>query len=171
MRIERVFAIPSKWTFAIPPIAKLIREEMADTRPWADPFAGMTSPAHIRNDINSDMPTEYHLDAIDFLDQLEDHSVAGVLFDPPYSVEMARRLYGTFKKCDTVSFLQYMCRCRDRIINILKTNAKVICCGWTSTGFNINRGFEMARILLVYHGFTRNDTIVTVERKIQETLI
>ena len=34
-------------------------------------------------------------------------------------------------------------------------------------GFGIQRGFKMERILLVPHGGPHNDTIVTVERKIQ----
>ena len=37
--------------------------------------------------------------------------------------------------------------------------------GWNSIGFGKNRGFEIIEILLVAHGGTKNDTIVTVERK------
>jgi len=33
-------------------------------------------------------------------------------------------------------------------------------------GLGKNRGFKMARILLVPHGGSKNDTIVTVENKI-----
>jgi len=33
-------------------------------------------------------------------------------------------------------------------------------------GIGKNRGFEMTRILLVPHGGSKNDTIVTVETKI-----
>ncbi len=43
---------------------------------------------------------------------------------------------------------------------------KAICFGWSSMGLGKNRGFEMKRILLVPHGGSKNDTIVTVETKL-----
>ena len=43
----------------------------------------------------------------------------------------------------------------------------VISCGWNSCGFGKKLGFEIVEILLVCHGRTHNDTIVTVEKKIQ----
>lgn len=51
MRMERIWAMPDKWTFAIKPIAQLLREEMGDGV-WVDPFAGEKSPAAITNDMN-----------------------------------------------------------------------------------------------------------------------
>ena len=38
-------------------------------------------------------------------------------------------------------------------------------------GLGKNRGFEMLEILLVPHGGSKNDTIVTVERKLQGNLM
>ena len=37
-----------------------------------------------------------------------------------------------------------------------------------SNGIGKNRGFEMLEILLVPHGGSKNDTIVTVERKLPD---
>ena len=37
---------------------------------------------------------------------------------------------------------------------------------WTSMGLGKNRGFKLKEILLVPHGGSKNDTIVTVEQKI-----
>lgn len=51
MRIDRIWAMPNKWTFQIPPIAALLKEEMTGGI-WIDPFAGKSSPAHIKNDLN-----------------------------------------------------------------------------------------------------------------------
>ena len=48
---------------------------------------------------------------------------------------------------------------------IIKPGGYAICCGWTSQGLGKNRGFEMIEILLVPHGGSKNDTIVTVEVK------
>ena len=43
--------------------------------------------------------------------------------------------------------------------------ARVISCGWNSTGMGKARGYEIEEILLVNHGAAHNDTIVMVERK------
>lgn len=51
MRMERIWAMPNKWTFAIKPIDRLLREEMGKGV-WVDPFAGVKSPATITNDLN-----------------------------------------------------------------------------------------------------------------------
>jgi hypothetical protein len=42
-----------------------------------------------------------------------------------------------------------------------------MCFGWNSSGIGIKRGFELIEVLLVCHGGSHNDTIVTVERKIK----
>src|SRR5699024_11848311 len=80
MIIERVWAMPSRWTFTIKPIKDLLKEEIDDGI-WIDPFAGENSPATITNDLNPDRPTDYHMNAIDFLRMFEDGSVDGVLYD------------------------------------------------------------------------------------------
>jgi hypothetical protein len=43
----------------------------------------------------------------------------------------------------------------------------VISFGWNSEGFGIGRGYQLEEILLIAHGSGHNDTIVTVERKVQ----
>lgn len=41
---------------------------------------------------------------------------------------------------------------------------------WNSNGIGKKYGFELQEILLVAHGSQHNDTIVTVEKKIQNSL-
>lgn len=48
---------------------------------------------------------------------------------------------------------------------ILKTRGIAICFGWNSMGLGKNRKFMMEEVLLVPHGGSKNDTIVTVEVK------
>ena len=50
-------------------------------------------------------------------------------------------------------------------VRILKTNGRVICCGWNTNGIGKTRGFEMTNILIVSHGGSKNDTLVTLEYK------
>ena len=166
MRIDRVWAMPSKHTFTIKPIAKLLQEEVLIGL-WVDPFAGYNSPAKITNDLNPEVPTNYHLDAIDFLKLFDGESVDGVLYDPPYSLRQVVECYKGVGREVTQETTQSIWRSRhlDEIARILKPGGKVICFGWNSGGVGKTRGFEMTRVLLVPHGGSRNDTIVTVEIK------
>ena len=43
---------------------------------------------------------------------------------------------------------------------------RVIYFGWNTNAFGKKRGFEIEEIMIVAHGGTRNDTIVTVEKKV-----
>ena len=45
-----------------------------------------------------------------------------------------------------------------------------MCFGWNSNGVGKVRGFEIIEILLIAHGGSHNDTIVTVERKFTNEL-
>ena len=54
---------------------------------------------------------------------------------------------------------------QDEIARIIKPKGIAICFGWNSMGLGKNRGFKMIEILLVPHGGSKNDTIVTVELK------
>lgn len=165
MKIERIWAMPNKWTFTIKPIAQLLKDEM-DDGVWIDPFAGENSPAAITNDLNHDRPTTYHMDALEFLKMFPDGSIDGVLYDPPYSPRQVRECYdgidGDIKWDGRTTFWS---ETKNEVARVLKRGGKAICFGWNSMGLGINRGFEMTRVLMVPHGGTRNDTICTVEVK------
>lgn len=165
MVIERVWATPNRWTFSIKPIRMLLEQEMTDGL-WIDPFAGLHSPATVKNDLNPDTPAESHLDAIDFLKSFKDASVDGILFDPPYSPRQVRECYDGI-----AGGIQWDGRCtfwshaKNECARVLRKDGKALCFGWNSMGLGIRRGFDMKRILLVPHGGSKNDTICTVEIK------
>lgn len=157
MKIERIWAMPSRWTFEIKPIKNLLWEEVVENGDWLDPFAGKNGKKYARftNDI------EYGgIDALQFLKNQESNTMDGILYDPPYSITQARK-YG--KK--EFSSMKYWAECKNEIARILHPGGKVICFGWNSMGLGKKRGFEMKRILLVAHGGSKNDTICTVEIK------
>ena len=52
----------------------------------------------------------------------------------------------------------------------IRTGGHAISFGWNSNGFGKRRGFEIVEIMLVAHGTHHNDTIVTVEKKVQSSL-
>jgi len=163
--------MPNRWTFKIKPIAELISRYVEGD--WIDPFAGYNSPATITNDINPDTPAMYHMKSPDFVNHvvniIRPESLNGCLFDPPYSLRQLKECYqshGTdISYNDTVKFYSDM---KNKISNLIKPGGHCISFGWNSTGFGKSRGFEIVEILLVPHGGNRYDTIVTVEKKVQE---
>jgi len=162
--------MPNKWTFQIKPIAKLLKEEITPGF-WVDPYAGQSSPATITNDLHPDSKADEHLDALDFLTKLQ-FEYDGVLFDPPYSLRQLKECYDSIgiKPDPEIFRADYISKQKDIISRIIKPNGKAICFGWNSIGLGKNRGFKLERILLVAHGRSHNDTIVTVERKMNGSL-
>ena len=159
--------MPNKWTFTIGPIKKLLAQECGG-KGWADPFAGKHSPAEFTNDLNPEADAKSHKDALEFLKSLPTASSEGVLYDPPYSITQAKQCYegkGMELLSTKPSSMKYWADCKREIARIVKPGSKVICFGWTTMGIGIKRGFEMQRILIVPHGGSRNDTLVTVEVK------
>ena len=99
----------------------------------------------------------------------DDNSVDMVLFDPPYS---GRQVSECYKKLDKTVTMQdtnssYFTKFKKEISRIVKSNGLVVSCGCNSNGIGKKYGFEMIEILLVAHGASHNDTIVTVERKVK----
>jgi len=166
--INRVWAMPNKWTFQIKPIKELLDRYVGDGKGWIDPFAGETSPAELKNDIEG-RGNAFNMDAVDFLKTRDTVSILGCLFDPPYSVEQCLRRY-TPKFKGTAGRAEYWGKCKDEIARSLKPGGTSISFCWDSTGLGKNRGFEIIEILLVCHGACHNDTIVTVERKMNRTM-
>src|SRR3990167_11369382 len=92
MKIERIWAMPSKDTFTIKPIAELLKRYVGNGIEWIDPFAGNYSPAELTNDHNPKTKAKYHEEAIEFVETVKSSIgktkfslLAGALFDPPYS--------------------------------------------------------------------------------------
>lgn len=166
IKFDRHWAMPSKNTFIIEPIRDLLKQEM-DGGVWADPFCGYYSPASLKNDLNPNVPDVLHLDALEFLNLLSTGSLDGLLFDPPYSPRQVAECYKRIGIAMTgdKTRSEYWSKVKDRATDLIRPGGKVICCGWNSGGFGINRGFEMVRVLIVPHGGFHNDTIVTVEVK------
>ena len=171
MIINRIWAMPNKWTFQIKPIAELLVRYVGNGRGWVDPFAGENSPAEITNDLNPNKSTNFHLHAKDFAIGLYS-PIKGVLFDPPYNLSQIKECYDSFgaKFENNEQLDASFGKVKDILAPKLVIGGLALCFGWNSNGFGINRGFEMVEILLVPHGGHHYDTIVTVERKLQSAM-
>jgi len=153
MEIIRKWAMPDKRTFDIKPIRKLIEKQSINVSEWIDPF-----------------PYPYKKDALKYLSEFKDNSVEGILFDPPYSPRQLKECYDNLGMTLTDTKSSVWSKWKDKIARVIQPGGKCISFGWNTNGLGKNRGFEIIYILLVAHGGNHNDTICTVERKIQNTL-
>lgn len=163
--------MPSKHTFRIKPIAELLSRYVGDGKGWIDPFAGFNSPAEITNDLNPDCPTTRHMLAEDFVKCLPDNGgYRGVLIDPPYSYRQVKEVYNGFglKPTSLDTSANFRGRVLEAVYNKVVLGGIAISFGWNSAGVGVSRGYEILEILLVAHGSSHNDTIVTVEIKARE---
>lgn len=174
MEIQKKWAMPNANTFTIKPIKEIVEHEVnmvknnGNEAVIVDPFANNSKYGTITNDLNPEFATTYHKDALEFLKSIKSESVDLVLYDPPYSISQAAEMYKSYGKEKleiNVANMKYWAECKNNIARILKQNGKVICCGWNTNGLGKTRGFEMVKILIVAHGGSKNDTLVTLEYK------
>ena len=111
---------------------------------------------------------DYHLDALDFIKQLNDLSFDIGIFDPPYSPRQLSECYSSIGRKTTSQDTQSKSwsNWRDAISTKIKTKGIVLSFGWNSVGMGKTRGFEILEILMVCHGGMHNDTICIAERKL-----
>ncbi len=164
MILNRTWEMPSRWTFKMKCVQHLLEKYKVGAG-WADPFAGLYSPAEHTNDIEPERNAVYRLDALEFLQTLPDNYLTGCIFDPPYSVEQCLRCYSPKYK-GTVGRTEYLRRCSEEIARATAVSGFCISFGWDSTGIGKVRSFLIVEILLICHGAAHNDTIVTVDKKI-----
>jgi hypothetical protein len=158
--------MPNKWTFGIPAIKDLLVKYAGNGVGWADPFAGQSTFAEFRNDLNPGNGQPSQKEAYEFMLDLPGASLNGVIFDPPYSLTQVSRSYEDMgykfkgKENPTGGFPKV----RDEVARTIKMGGHVISFGWNTVGIGKKRGFEIVEILIVSHGGNRNDTLCTVER-------
>jgi len=159
--------MPNKHTFRIAPIAKLIDMHIDDSLCVVDPFCGTSVIANYRNDIR-----DGGIDGRKYMASLIIKGISAdvLLIDPPYSPRQISECYRDIgikvKKEDTQN-ARFMKGVKDIGSKLVKEGGIVICCSWNSNGMGKGRGFFLESVLLVAHGSAHNDTIVTVERKIE----
>ena len=162
--------MPNSRTFQIKPIKEFVEKYIKDKKIIIDPFANECRYGTITNDLNPKFDTDFHLDALDFLQQIEDESADVIIYDPPYSLRQVKECYEGVGITVTAEHTKSSWRAKhlDEIKRILKPGGLALCFGWNSNGIGKTRGFEMLEVLLVPHGGSKNDTICTAERKLNE---
>lgn len=167
IEVSRVWSMPTPWTFEMTAVKAILDKYVGDGKGWIDPFAGENSPAEFRNDHNPLRQAEYHLEARDFVAQMEG-PFEGILFDPPYSFTQVKEHYQTVGQKPTKEFtdMRFYEKVKSLACEKIKTGGYAISFGWNSNGFGKARGFRVVELMLIAHGGSKNDTIVTVEIKL-----
>lgn len=168
--LVRVTAPACRWTFQIEPVRALLDFWCPSGQGWIDPFAGHSSRAEFRNDLDPESATEYHMEAQEFVELMarERRKFRGVLWDPPYSYRQISDCYSALGKKATMSDTNssFYSRVRKPLVPLLRPDAVVIYCGWDTIPFAPD--FEIVAGLDICHGGGhRNDTLVTVQRRMR----
>lgn len=158
--MSTAWAMPSRWTFEIPPIAAFIHRHINGARVIIDPFAGNSVIGTHRNDLGHG-----GIDAADWCNSLTVQADV-VLFDPPYSPRQISECYKSIGRKATMADTQNAAlysRVRKPLVQLLKPGGIALSFGWQSSGFG--KAWETLEILLVQHGGAHNDTICVAQRK------
>jgi len=145
---------------------------------WLDPFANDNTIKKIgfenviTNDLNPDFKCDYNLEANTFLQLFSNDSIDGIVFDPPYSPTQLKRRYNSIglKTSTELMRMSTWSTWKDNIARVIKPGGHVISFCWNSAGIGKKRGFEIQYIFLLNHGSTHNDTIITIDLKINQKL-
>jgi hypothetical protein len=158
-KMDRVWAMPSKNTFSIPPIKSFISRYTDGKTEIIDPFSNTSEIAKYRNDIAIS-----GIDSSKWLTQFKSNSMDVGLFDPPYSPRQLKECYNGMGMTlhDTKSSVWKIWK--DELSRIV--DGYILSFGWSTNGMGLNRGFEIEEILLIAHGGNHNDTICVAERKV-----
>ena len=146
-----------RYTFSVSPIRKWV-EANCEGR-VLNLFAGPTCLAidELRNDLNPDMPADYHEDALDFLRSWAGEQFSTILLDPPYAIRKSMEMYNGHV-CSPFRQL------KDEVSRVLQPGGIVITFGYHSVVMGATRQFRLEKIALFSHGGAIHDTIASVER-------
>ena len=162
-KFSTAWAMPSRWTFQIKPIAEFLARYLEGASVIVDPFAGSSTLATHSNDL-----ARGGCDAEAYCQTLVSAGVLAdvVLFDPPYSPRQISECYKSVGRpvttADTQNAALYA-RVRRPLAQLLKPGGIALSFGWQSSGFG--KLWTTEEILLVQHGGAHNDTICVAQRK------
>jgi len=149
-----------------------------------DPFARyhrQPGCVTISNDLNPEIPADYHLEMNDFgeliaekIDRGEIEPCDLIFHDPPYSLRQLKEHYDDIghdlKLWQTNNMWG---RGLDALAKCVKLGGYAISAGWHSHGYGKKRGFQKVAVYIIEQVASpdRYDLIITVERKVQSRLI
>lgn len=168
---SREWAMLSKDTFSVKPIANFVQKYLKQSRCSVDPFARNCNWASYTNDINPNTSAHSHMDAIEFIKSIQnmDDRIDLVILDAPYTPRQISECYKEIGRKVTMEDTQnsrFMKDVKDAADKLLRRGGVVLSFCYNSSGMGINRGYEIEEIKLINGGAAHNDIICMAERKI-----
>ena len=147
-----------RYTFSVKPIRNWV--ECNCEGPVLNLFAGNTLLAvdETRNDLNLEMPANFHLDALEFLRTWTGPRFQTILLDPPYAYRKSMELYRGIV-CSPFRQL------KDAIGGCIRPKGIVITFGYHSVSMGSARGYHLVKLAVFSHGGAIHDTIASFERR------
>ena len=126
-------------------------------------FAGNTKLTlnEIRVDLDKNMPADFHMDALDFVETWAlGEKFDTIICDPPYSYRKSMEMYNGHMN----SRFKLVA---DALPRVIKPDGKVISFGYHSTFMGQKRGFALDELCVFAHGGAQHSTIAIVERAVK----
>ena len=154
----------NKYTFTMPDLKRWVEEHCVGK--VLNLFAGKIklNVDEVRNDIDPEMPADYHMDAEIFCKMAIEKrwKFDTVILDPPYSLRKSMEKYGG-------RYMSSYQKIKELIPEILNDGGTVITLGYNTFGLERTAGFKKVAICIVNHCSLANDTLVLVERKVKDS--
>jgi hypothetical protein len=155
MKLELINTNLRKYTFQSPKIKKWVEENSVGK--CLNLFAGKIrlDLDEIRNDIDKEMPADYHIDAYEFVKKCKT-KFDTIIIDPPYSYRKSIEMYNG-------NYTSKFRLIADEVPRLLKKDGKVISFGYHTTFLGKNRGFQLDKLCVFAHGGSQHATIGIIE--------
>ncbi len=164
MKFDYIKAPLNRYTFLIKPIREWVEQNCEGI--VLNLYGGKTRlntntnfTKEISNDLDETMPTDYHKDALQLVQEWNGGKFNTIVLDPPYAARKSMEMYGG-RMASPFNQL------KDVLPTILENKGIIITFGYHSVSMGKIRGFEVEKILLISHGGAIHDTIATIERRI-----
>lgn len=156
----------SKWTFQTDLVRDRVCEHLSGK--VLNACAGRTMLPHsevVRNDINSEMPNlDSQRDVTSLQDCYRDGEFDTIVLDPPFDSGQADEHYSGWHVSDLTAAL-------DKLAELVAPGGVLIELGWSSHSVSCWQGWEPEQMYLFQRGPTVPDIFLTVDRKVQRTLL
>jgi hypothetical protein len=154
--------------FKLPFIEEKIKQHINENVYSVNPLSSGNKITTVTNDINPDIESDYHMEALEFLKTIPSNSVDLLLFDPPYNPARSKHFIETFnvKRNKLYTMTNYWTFLKDEISRIVKKGGVVFSISYTSSGIGKSKGFEIEDIMILNHELSTMDVFCVMDRKL-----
>ena len=148
-KMSRQFVFPNKNPYKIPYVKKLFKK-------------------YVQGNTLDLFPYPYQQDALITISNYKTESLDAITMDPPYSNSQLKKQYEDKGLAMINANRSYFTKLYVEIKRTMKPGGYLINLGWNSKRTS---GFEFQEIILLNHGTLHNDTIITVQRKMNNSIL